>query len=250
MKPKARVKALLGVAVICALLSGCGSSASELIPEPNGKTIVDATGTLSSATLQRVDADLVSFSDRTDYQLAILLVGTTDGQSIEDFSNDAFNKWGVGDAKSDKGVMVVLALDDRKGRIEVGFGAEGVLTDVQAKRILDTQVFPRLRSGDPDSAVVAGEQAIRSTLGDTQAATPDSVTPTTDENSSVINPWIALVFIGFLTLSIFGRGRGRGPGFFTGMVIGGSSGWGGGGGGGFGGFGGGSSGGGGASGSW
>jgi uncharacterized protein len=224
--------------------------------------VVDEADALSETTEQALNAALESFQQRTGHQLAVAVIETTGDDSLEEYSIDLAREWGVGDEDDDDGVLLLIAVDDRELRIEVGRGLEGDLTDSQAGRIIREQITPRFRSGDYDGGVTAGVDAIRAQLGDTEAVAPQ---PITDQPPAEESWWPLLAFGLFMAFMVFGgiaggrrrRGFGMGgPIIWGGGFGGGGGGFGGGGGGfgggggGFGGGGGGGFGGGGASGGW
>lgn len=254
-------------------LAGCSTSGSIDNGETGGRTaipppagfVVDESGALPAPIRSQIEAELADYERRTSNEIAVLLVPTTRDQSIDDYSNDVVRSWGVGKEGRDNGVLVVLALDDRRGRIEVGFGLEGTLTDVEANDVLQRQAFPRLRENDVAGAVTATTRELRSQLADPLAgvsAPPAATAPATRPSGGSGSLLSLLLFGGplFLLFGLLGSGRrrsswyGSGSGWhgggFGGGFGGGGFGGGGGGGGGFGGFGGGGSGGGGASGDW
>ena len=188
--------------------------------------LVDQAGVISDATEQQVDATLNSFQQRTSHQLAVAVIDTTGDASLEDYTFDLFKKWGVGDKDRDDGVLLLIAVDDRKLRIEVGSGVEGDLTDSESGRILREQLTPRLKAGDYDGAVVAGVDAIRVELGDTSAVAP--VAPVTDPPGDGPSLPVTLIVGGLLLLSLVGGiGRRRRFGFGGPIIWGGGFGGGG-----------------------
>jgi uncharacterized protein len=224
--------------------------------------VVDQAGVVPDATEQQVDAALNAYQASSGNQIAVAVVKTTGSQSLEDYSIDLARKWGVGQVGKDNGVLLLIAYDDHKVRIEVGSGLEGQLTDLQAGRIISDQIVPRMRAGDPGGAVVAATAEIRRALGDTTVGAPAPPPPTPSERPAPGG----FALLGFLlpvlfTLLAFGLvgGRRRRRGFFGFPIFWGggwgAGGWGGGGfggggGGGFSGGGGGGFSGGGASGGW
>jgi uncharacterized protein len=222
--------------------------------------VVDQARVVPDNVEQTVDAQLVDYQQRTGNQIAVAVVDTTGKQSLENYSIDLAREWGVGQKGKDNGVLLLIAVKDRKIRIEVGRGLEGNLTDLQSGRIINDVLLPRLRAGDYGGAVAEGTQAIRATLGDPAATAPPPVaaptTPGRGEGGSTA-AFFGVVLVVVLFLLVFGRRR-RGRRMGLGMPIFWGSGWGGGfgggggggGGGGFGGGGGGGFGGGGASGGW
>jgi uncharacterized protein len=252
-----RRAALAAFALILVCLAAGPTTAKSKLPKFSAP-VVDAAGVLDESTEAHLDAELNDYQARTTNQIAVAIVKTTGDDSIEDYAIDLARSWEVGLEGKDNGVVLVLAIDDRKMRIEVGRGLEGDLTDLESGRIIRDVLRPRLQDGDYAGAVRDGVQAIRYVLGDTGVAPPSTVPP--EESPSTGWPWF-LVLIGGLSLmsGFVARGTRRrwgmgGPiiwgGGFGGGGFGGSGGGFGGGGGGFGGGGGGGFGGGGASGGW
>jgi len=233
------------------------SSAAESFPRFTAP-VVDAAGVVPNDVEQRVDAELNDYQQRTSNQIAVAVVKTTGKTSLEDYSIDLARAWGVGQKGKDNGVLLLIAYDDHKLRIEVGRGLEGQLTDLQSGRIIREQMTPRLRAGDAGGAIEVGTQEIRRALGDTKVGAPPPEAPSEPQSPSFNIGWIfPLVFFVLFAFGGLGRRRRRRLGWITPIFWGGGwggsgtgGGLGGGGGGGFGGGGGGGFGGGGASGGW
>ena len=117
------------------------------VPPLTGR-VVDKTATLSSSDIASLDRTLKDFEARKGSQVAVLIVPTTQPETIEQYSLRVAEAWKIGRKKIDDGAILVVAKDDRKLRIEVGYGLEGALTDVTAKRIIDEAITPKFRSGD------------------------------------------------------------------------------------------------------
>lgn len=224
--------------------------------------VVDGAGVVDDAIEKSLNARLEQFRVAVGPQIAVLVVDSTGNQTIEDFGIDIAREWGIGDEQRDDGVLLLIALDDRKLRIETGSGIEGDLTDVEAGRIIDSVVVPELRNDDPTAAVVAGVEALTTELSG-QAYDFADGQPATTTTATTQEVGLAGAIFGFFVILMFGlgvigamvRGRRRGLGaldvlsllyIFTSSSRGGF----GGGRGGFGGGGGGGFSGGGASGSW
>jgi uncharacterized protein len=118
--------------------------------------VVDQTGTLSSDEVASLNQTLRNFEARKGSQVAVLIVPTTAPEAIEQYSLRVAEAWKIGRKKIDDGAILVVAKDDRKLRIEVGYGLEGALTDVASKRIIDEIITPRFRSGDFTGGISAG----------------------------------------------------------------------------------------------
>lgn len=134
------------------------------IPAHNGHWIRDEAGVLSPQTVQHLEQLLQHDRDSTSNQIQVYIIKSLEGDDIDDYAVRVFEKWKLGQKGKDNGVLYLIALDDRKFRIEVGLGLEGVLTDVQSSRINRDRVAPFFRQGDFDGGVVAGVNAIRETI--------------------------------------------------------------------------------------
>jgi uncharacterized protein len=121
--------------------------ADVAVPPLTGR-IVDQTATLSSEASARLDQKLRAFETRKGSQIAILLVPTTQPETIEQYSIRVAEQWKIGRKKIDDGAILIVAKIDRKLRIEVGYGLEGVLTDVTARRIIDEVITPKFKNSD------------------------------------------------------------------------------------------------------
>ncbi len=205
----------------------------------------------------------------TGVQMALVILPSLDGNPIEDVANDLFRQWGVGKKGKDEGIMLLLAIQDHRDRIEVGYGLEPILPDGFDGSIL-RGIQPLLRQSAYPQAMIAAAQQMGAEIarakGVTLEAQPRFRVRERPVSSHEGLPW-PLIIIGIFVLLFFLRaGGGGGGGLLAGMILGNllgrggrGGGWGGGGfggydsgggGGGFGGFGGGDSGGGGASGGW
>ncbi len=223
----------------------------------------DYANILSSTTEQKLNSVLRQQWESGGSQLTILTIPSLEGMPIEEYSIKVVESWQLGNKSKDNGVLFLLAMKDRKMRIEVGQGLEGILPDAYARRILDNEVTPYMKRGDYDQAVISGVVGILERtdpkIADTSVGDGALAKPARSGRSG--NKIIFLVIFFWVVMSIlrtlFGFGRRRRGGFGSGAVLGallGSSvgrggGWGDGGGGGWSGGGGGFSGGG-SSGSW
>ena len=238
--------------------------------EPSGY-VNDFAGVLDAQARQVIETYCGNVERSTGAQIAIVTVKSLEGDTVEDAAVRLFEKWKVGNAKTDEGVLVLLAVEDRKNRIEVGYGLEPVIPDGAAGDVLRA-IRPVLRQGDYGGALLAAAQLLGQRIADAKGVAIEGQPQRRRRNDSEDGiPGIMIVFILFaIVMSLLGGGRrggGGGGDILTGILLGqmmsrrrGGGGWssggfgggggGGWGGGGFGGFGGGSSGGGGASGGW
>lgn len=240
-----RTMFLLPALGVVLALSTVSSSALE-VPYLSHR-VTDQAGILDSAAESRLEEQLKQLETSTGAQVAVLTIPSLDGEVLEDFSLRVVEEWRLGRDDEDDGVLVLVARDDRKVRIEVGYGLEGAITDLQSKRIIDGLMVPEFRQGDFAGGIEAAVGAIGGAIRGEPDAIP--VSASSSDSSGGSDPitifWLAIFFL-FWILSAFSKKGRRGGG--GGWIIG-SGGGGGFSGGGFSG-GGGSFGGGGASGSW
>jgi uncharacterized protein len=234
------------------------AAAFDLPAKPEAR-VNDYAHVLDASSKAAIEARLSAFERESSNQVVVAIVPSLDGQAIEDVAVRLVETWGLGQKDRNNGVLLLVAMDDRKARIEVGYGLEDRLTDALSRRILEDRLFPAFRSGNHAAGVLQTCEAII-------AATRGAYAPLPRKRRStslfpVLVPLailIIFVLIGLHRGSGITRGGRRrtfrsGPIFWGGGGgFGGGGFGGGGGGGGFGGFsgGGGMSGGGGASGSW
>ena len=271
-----RASALKFFATLCLLLQlVCAAIAEDLKKiQPTGY-VTDLAGAIAPETKSRLEALASELQQKTAAQMAIVTVHSLEGQSVENYAVDLYKQLGVGSKQDNRGVLLLVSPDERKYRIEVGYGLEPVINDARAGDAGRAMV-PFLRQGDYSSATETAAWMLAKYVADDRGVTltgqpPARVARQQDDHSGGGTPlWLTIgifLFIWFISRSSgSGRGGGRGSGWWIWPLLfsnlgrggrGGSS-WGGGGfggggdsgGGGFGGFGGGSSGGGGASGSW
>src|SRR5712672_3328617 len=124
------------------------AAAADIAVPPLTGRVVDQTGTLSSGDIASLTQALKNLEARKGSQIAVLIVPTTAPETIEQYSIRVAEAWKIGRKKIDDGALVVVAKDDYKLRIEVGYGLEGALTDVTSKRIIDEVITPRFKVGD------------------------------------------------------------------------------------------------------
>src|ERR1700684_1020198 len=123
------------------------ASADVAVPPLSGR-VVDQTGTLSGGDIDALTQKLRDFEARKGSQIAVLIVPTTAPETIEQYSIRVAEAWKIGRKKIDDGAILLVAKNDHKLRIEVGYGLEGALTDVTSQRIIDQIITPKFRNGD------------------------------------------------------------------------------------------------------
>ncbi|MHC2256574.1 uncharacterized protein ACVILK_006266 [Bradyrhizobium embrapense] len=143
--------------ILIALLLGfvCPAWAEVAVPQLTGR-VVDQTGTLSASDVASLNDRLKDLETRKGSQIAVLIVPTTGEETIEQFSIRVAEAWKIGRKKVDDGALFVVAKSDRHLRIEVGYGLEGVLSDVVTHRIIDQDITPKFKAGDFAGGISAG----------------------------------------------------------------------------------------------
>src|SRR6185436_16133389 len=132
--------------LVFSLLSG---AVRADVPVPPVKArVTDLTGTLSAQQKSELEARVAAYESRRGSQLAVLMLPTTKPEEIEQYSIRVAEAWKIGRKKVDDGLILVVAKDDRRLRIEVGYGLEGVIPDSMARRVIDERITPRFRDGD------------------------------------------------------------------------------------------------------
>ena len=241
--------------VACLFAATVFGAEDSALPELSGR-VVDQADILSAATEQRLTAQLQAHEKAGGNQVVVATIESLGGETIETYGVRLGRSWGIGQAEGDNGIVLIIAPNESKVRIEVGYGLEGDIPDAIASNIIQAKILPRFRENDFDGGVTAGVTAIIAALGGEYVFEQQRRGRRSREGGFPFGIlWIVVMFV------LFGLGRGRrrglGSGLLWGAMLGGalSSGRGGGfGGGGFGGGGfgggGGSFGGGGASGGW
>jgi uncharacterized protein len=226
----------------------------------------DFAGALTPETKAKLEALATEIDQKANAQIAIVTVKSLDGDDVDDYAVKLFKQWGIGGKKSDRGVLVLAAIQDRKYRVEVGYGLEPILPDGKVGGF-GREAVPQFKRGDYSGALTLITTRVAQTIaGDAKlqlTEAPAMPQPRQRPEHFQFPGFLVLFFIVmiihlirfFYRMIRFGSSAARrtGGGFWGGPWIGGGFGGGGGGfsgGGGFGGFGGGSSGGGGASGGW
>ncbi len=154
--------ARLGLAFVALLFAACAVFAAD-VPYLTGR-VVDNAEILAPATRERLAATLAAHEQATTNQVVVLTVQSLDGESIEGFATRVFDAWQLGQKGKDNGVLVIVAPQDRRMRIEVGYGLEGTLTDAIAARIIRDRMTGLFKAGRYDDGVAAGVDAIVATL--------------------------------------------------------------------------------------
>ena len=197
MRPGSRPASTVLVGwALCALVIGSATHALE-VPPLTGR-VVDLAHVLPSSTATQLSERLQAHEDKTTNQLAVLIVPSLEGEPLFDFSHGVASSWKLGQKGTDNGALLLVAIKDRKVRIEVGYGLEGTLTDARSAQIIRHEIVPRFRAGDYAGGITAGVDAILKTIEGTYTAPerPVGPSPLDDRIGGVLFAVIIGVLIG------------------------------------------------------
>ncbi len=177
-----------------------GGWAAELVPLPTLKArVTDLTASLDATQRGRLEAQLAAFDRAGRAQIAVLILPTTQPETIEQFGIRLAEAWKIGHKDADNGIIVIVAKDDRKMRIEVGYGLEGTIPDVVAKRIIAERMAPLFKQGDFFGGLRAAVESLAHVLGAPAAgdAMPTEATPaaSTQDTGGEHPDWIQWLFM-------------------------------------------------------
>ncbi len=189
--------------------------ASAEVPVPPLKArVTDLTSTLSADQARTLEQKLAALEARKGSQVAVLLVPTIQPETVEQYAIRVFDQWKLGRKDVDDGVLLLIAKNDRKLRIEVGRGLEGAIPDAYAKRIIDEEITPRFKQGDFHGGIEAGVARITKLIDGEPMPAPKRPVSSTSSEPDYLNwmfyGFIAVMLIGGLLRSIFGRFLGSG----------------------------------------
>ena len=230
------MRRIISIGLFLLLICGVPAQAAISFPSLTGR-VVDNAHILSPPTIQSLNQQLEAYENGTSNQVVVATISSLNGDSIDDYGYQLGRHWNIGQKGKDNGVLLIVAPNERKVRIEVGYGLEPLLTDAASSQIVNEVILPDFRAGHMEQGVVEGTQAILSVLGGKSVP----VVAQSDGQISGLGMFLLFLFVLFAIrhpyIAMYFLMSGRGGGFSS-SSSGGFSG------------GGGSFGGGGASGSW
>ena len=179
------------------------SFAQKSVPELWGMRVHDEAKVLTQTAIEQLEFQLKAYEDSTSNQIAILIVPSLDGDVLEEYSLRVAEKWKLGQKDKDNGVLLLVAINDRKMRIEVGQGLEGVLTDALSNRIIRNEMAPEFRRGDYELGVLAGVNGIVKAIGGEYTASDADGSNMEDELTGSELILVGLFVYGILGLFTF-----------------------------------------------
>lgn len=189
-----------------AALLGPSISFAEVAVPPLTARVTDATGTLTAGQKAALEQTLMQFERRKGTQIAVLMVPTTQPETIEQYSLRVVEQWKLGRKAVDDGALLIVAKDDRDLRIEVGYGLEGALNDATSSRIIREVIVPRFQQGDFYGGIAAGvDQMIRVAQGEALPPRADAGQQARDIGRFAPIVLVLAVALGGVLRAVFGR---------------------------------------------
>jgi uncharacterized protein len=182
------------------------ASADVAIPALTAR-VTDETATLTGEQRATLEQTLQAFDEKKGSQISVLIVPTTQPETIEQYSIRVVEQWKLGRKHVDDGVLLIVAKNDRTLRIEVGYGLEGVLNDATSSRIINEVIVPRFRQGDFYGGITAGVDSIMNVINGEPLPPPDKIA---DRESRKVGGYLPLLFVltmvaGGVLRSVLGR---------------------------------------------
>src|SRR5260221_6737327 len=204
------------------LFAGLSPASGEVAVPPLSAHVTDLTGTLSAQQVQDLESRLASFERGKGSQIAVLMLPSTQPETIEEYSIRVADAWKIGRARIDDGVILVVAKNDRKLRVEVGRGLEGVIPDGIAKRVIAEVITPHFKANDFYGGIVAGTGALMKLIEGEDLPVPRSGVIINGVHrpidfQTIFLLFVALVVTGAIFRRIFGRVVGAG---ISGAIVG------------------------------
>lgn len=211
-------KHYFGLAVIClVVLLKCQIAFGLAIPPvPAERPIVDQTNTLSQQQQSNLAAIIAAERTKSSNQIAILMIPTLDGEALEEYAIKVARQWAVGEKNKNNGVLLLIVKDDRKLRIEVGYGLEGALPDARASQIIRNRITPEFRDGKYYEGINAGLEGIITAIHNEY----DSAQVASSPANSPVEDWGSFLFVLLLVPMWLGSILARSKSWWAGGVLG------------------------------
>ncbi len=185
---------------LCLFLAGSAAVLAQDFPRPQGH-VNDFASLLSSSARDSLEAQLTRLEQETGAEVAVVTVADMDGTYIEDYAVRLFEEWGIGKKSQDNGVLFLVAVAERKARIEVGYGLEPIITDARAGRILDERVLPSFRTDSYETGIVQGTAAIEEYV---RNGTPPGPLEDNPVETLLGDYTMVMVILGIITMYLMG----------------------------------------------
>jgi uncharacterized protein len=186
------------VLLLCAVVS-----AEQTLPKPAGR-ITDLANVIDAGTESELDRRLDQLEQTTSHEVAVVTVPSLGGTTVEDYAERLFKEWGIGQAKQDNGVLVLVAPNEREMRIEVGYGLEGILPDGLAGEIIRDNFIPRFRNNDYNGGIRDGVLRVADIVEKQQVLTPEELARFNQSSGNDFPEWAIIPFFGLFVTIGFG----------------------------------------------
>jgi len=207
----------LALLILLLLWASSALAAEPKFPPLTGR-VVDEAGVLNASTQSELTEMLARHERATGEQVVVVTLASLQGYSIEDFGYQLGRNWGIGQKDKNTGALLVVAPNEHKVRIEVGYGLEGKLTDAVSRTIIERDILPAFRRGDFNAGVAAGTASMLAVLGgEGSAGTASGLQESAEQSANFGNPmlWLAILFFaleGAIFLTLFLKGPHYHPG--------------------------------------
>lgn len=208
----------VAVGMLSVLMAPMHAHALDVPPAPASSPVVDQTQTLSADQIAELNAIIADERKATGNQIAILMIPSLEGEVLEEYSLEVARGWGIGAKDRDSGVLLLIAKEDRKLRIEVGYGLEGALTDIRSNQIIRQRITPAFQKGDYFAGIKAGLEGIVAAI---HGEADPQLTQAVDDKEPSHFPWEFLFAFGLMGFSWLGAVLGRTKSWWAGGVVGG-----------------------------
>jgi len=187
------------------------------VPPLTGR-IVDTANLITPDLAAALSQEMAAHERRTGNQVAVLTLPSLQGEPLEEFSHRVATTWKLGQKGTDNGVLLLVAAQDRRIRIEVGYGLEGVLTDAVTSRIIRNEMVPRFRAGEYSQGIAAGVRAILGTIEGTYTVPANTPRPVQRESEGRGNVFLVAVLLGAIIATVLSVSR-TSLGFVSGGLL-------------------------------
>ena len=183
--------------------------------------VSDFAHVLSASDIQTLDAKLQALESATGDQVAVVTIQSLGDETVETYAEKLFQEWGIGSEKHDNGLLILVSTDDREARIEVGYGLEGTVTDLQSGNIIRKVMIPAFQEGDYPTGIAGATDAVISIItGSADAAQYSDSVSDRSRSSGNEHDWAAAFFFVIIILNILARILGRTRSWWLGGVLG------------------------------
>jgi len=191
---------------------------SYVIPGKPSGFVNDFASMLKPETVVSLNQNLTEFANTNGSEISVVTINKLENETIETYAEKLFQEWGIGKAKEDNGVLLLISKEDREMRLEVGYGLEPVITDLESSHIINDVLVPSFRSGNYDEGVISAVTRLKT---DITNGGPEFVSAPTNVSNIHIGDYIIYLLVGIVYLAaILGRSKSWWAGGVVGGVLG------------------------------